>query len=514
MKVYFIGAGPGDPELITVKGKKRLEKAGIIIYAGSLVNPALLDYNPAAEVYNSAELTLDEIFKIIKQAAQQGIDVVRLQTGDPSLYGALKEQLDLLIENEIPFEIIPGVSSFLAAAAVLAREYTLPELSQTVILTRQAGRTAVPEREKLADLAAHRASMAIFLSVQLIDQVVKNLHNHYPLTTPTAVVSRASWPDQEIIRGTLANIVEKVTAAGIKKTALILVGEFLANNSPNSKLYAANFSHEYRQPTAEKKAILVVSFGTSYAQTRTKTIAACEKRIAAAYPDYQVKRAFTSEMIINKLKARDKIEIDNPEQALNKLYRAGYQEIIVQPLHIINGSEFHDLARAVNNYQHKFRKIKLGQALLTTTNDYFELAEIIKNKINLVPGEAAILMGHGSEHPANSVYSAFDYVLKDKIAANYHVATVEAYPALTDVLPKLKFSAKQKISKVKLIPLMLVAGDHVQNDMAGEGPDSWINIVQQNGFEVECYLTGLGEYEAVQKKYLAKVAALITETVE
>ncbi len=197
MKVYIIGAGAGDPELITVKGKKAIEDSEIIIYAGSLVNQEILKYNQSAEVYNSARLDLDEIIAIIKEAKENNKNVARVHTGDPSIYGAIKEQIELFKENEIDYEIIPGVSSFLAAAAALEVEYTLPDISQTVILTRQAGRTPVPEKEELSKLASARASMAIFLSVQMIEEVQQELLKEYDQETPVAVVAKVSWPEEK-----------------------------------------------------------------------------------------------------------------------------------------------------------------------------------------------------------------------------------------------------------------------------------------------------------------------------
>ncbi|TDO92175.1 precorrin-4 C11-methyltransferase [Halanaerobium saccharolyticum] len=511
MKVYIIGAGAGDPELLTIKGKKAIEASEIIIFAGSLVNREVLKYNKSAKVYNSANLNLDQVIKIIKQAAAEDKNVARIHTGDPSIYGAIKEQIDLLEENEISYEIIPGVSSFLAAAAALAAEYTLPDVSQTVILSRQAGRTSVPEKEKLQSLAQHQASMAIFLSVQMIDEVVDNLAAEYPLATPAAVVSKASWPEEKVIRSTLGEIAAEVKKAGIKKTALILVGDFLDSDYQKSKLYDQKFSHQFRKSQKEKKAILVVSFGTSYPETRKKTIAACEAEIANNYPDYDLKRAFTSGMIIEKLKRRDNIFVDNPAEALEKLYREDYQQVIVQPLHIINGSEYHDLIKAVKKYKNKFRVLKAGQALLTKTEDYFELADTIAAEIKIKDKkkEAVVLMGHGSQHAANSVYSAFDYILKDKGLANYYVGTVEGYPELDQVIKKLK---EKDYQKIKLAPLMLVAGDHAQNDMAGEEELSWKKRLEAEGYQVEIQLQGLGEYKGVQQCYINKITGLINES--
>lgn len=246
--VYFIGAGPGDPELITLKGKRLLSEADIIIYAGSLVNKELLDFaKDGCEIHNSAKMTLEEVIEVMKTGVQQKKKIVRLHTGDPSIYGAIREQMDLLQNEGIPFENIPGVSSFLAAAAALKAEYTLPGVSQTVIITRLEGRTAVPELESIESLAAHKATMAIFLSVGMMEELVIRLKKGYREETPVAVVYKASWEDQKIIRGNLSNIAHKVEEEGIKKTALILVGDFLGNDYELSKLYDKEFTHEFRK---------------------------------------------------------------------------------------------------------------------------------------------------------------------------------------------------------------------------------------------------------------------------
>lgn len=247
-KVYFIGAGPGDPDLITVKGRKIVEKADIIIYAGSLVNPAIIGcHKNGAEIFNSAGMTLEEVVAVIKRGVSEGKLVARVHTGDPSIYGAIREQMVLLDSDGIEYEVIPGVSSFVASAAAIKREFTLPGVSQTVICTRLEGRTPVPEEEALEKLASHRASMAIFLSVHMIGDVVKRLITHYPLTTPVAIVEKATWEDQNIIIGTLETIEELVKESGIKKTAQILVGDFIGDNFELSKLYDKSFTHEYRK---------------------------------------------------------------------------------------------------------------------------------------------------------------------------------------------------------------------------------------------------------------------------
>jgi precorrin-4/cobalt-precorrin-4 C11-methyltransferase len=252
-KVYFIGAGPGDPELITVKGKRLIESADVIIYAGSLVNRQVFDCRRKdSEVYDSAGMELDEIVSIMIKAAFSGRIVVRLHTGDPSIYGAVREQCVELEKVGVDYEIVPGVSSFTAAASVLKREFTVPEISQTVICTRISGRTVVPEKENLESLASHRASMAIFLSVGMIEDVVEKLLLHYDASTPAAVVQKATWEDEKRIVGTLADITKKTMDENIEKTALILVGEFLGDKSGQSNLYDKNFSHGYRKTKCDE----------------------------------------------------------------------------------------------------------------------------------------------------------------------------------------------------------------------------------------------------------------------
>ncbi len=248
MHVFFVGAGPGDPDLITVKGQNLLREADLIVYAGSLVNPALLKLaKKDAAIYNSATMTLDEVIEVMSAAARENKCVVRLHTGDPSIYGAIQEQMDELKKQNIDYTVIPGVSSFLATAAALRQEYTLPGVSQTVIITRLEGRTPVPEKEALARLAQHNATMCIFLSVHMIEEVMAELKKGgYGPDTPAAVVKKASWPDQEIIRGTISTIAASVGAAGIGKTAMIVVGNCLASSYELSRLYAADFSHMYR----------------------------------------------------------------------------------------------------------------------------------------------------------------------------------------------------------------------------------------------------------------------------
>jgi precorrin-4/cobalt-precorrin-4 C11-methyltransferase len=249
VKIHFVGAGPGDPELITVKGARLLAEAELIVYAGSLVNREILRYaGDKARLVDSAGLNLNEQVELMYSAVKAGQKVVRLHTGDPSLFGAVQEQMDLLVPRGVSCEIIPGVSSFSASAAAVGRELTLPGVSQTVIITRLAGRTPVPERESLSKLASHRASMCIFLSAGMIDSVVAELRESCGPDTPVAVVEKASWPEQRIIRGRLQDIAAKVSAAGITKTAMILAGGFLdPGEYTPSRLYDPSFSHGYRQ---------------------------------------------------------------------------------------------------------------------------------------------------------------------------------------------------------------------------------------------------------------------------
>lgn len=259
MKVVFIGAGPGAPDLITVRGRGLLEKADIVIYAGSLVNPRLLSYAPeGAEIHNSALMDLDEVTSVYARNREAEGIIARLHTGDPSLYGAVQEQIDFCKAADIRFEVVPGVSSFSAAAAALGQEYTLPGVSQSLILTRLAGRTPVPDSEDLAELARHRSSMAVFLSAGNLTGVVEKLEAGYSEETPAVVVYRASWPDQKIVTGTLADIAEKCADAGITRQALLLVGDVLkareeSGSYEKSKLYDPSFSHGYRSARGEEK---------------------------------------------------------------------------------------------------------------------------------------------------------------------------------------------------------------------------------------------------------------------
>lgn len=248
--IIFIGAGPGDPELITLKGRRLLDEADVIIYAGSLVNPALLD-GVEAKIYDSAGMTLDEVLAVLIAAWQAGKKAVRLHTGDPAIYGAIREQMQRLDQKSISYEVVPGVSSALATAAALQTELTVPEVTQTVIFTRQAGRTPVPEQESLRKLAAIQASMCIFLSISMIEKVVDELTTGgYPEDTPIAVVEKASWPDQQIVQGKLADIADKVKNSTIRKTAMIVVGRALSDDpTAASKLYDAGFSHGFRSST-------------------------------------------------------------------------------------------------------------------------------------------------------------------------------------------------------------------------------------------------------------------------
>ncbi len=247
MTVYFIGAGPGDPELITVKGQRLLRSCPVILYAGSLVPIALLEGHNAQLVVNTAELHLDAIIQLLRQAHAKGQDVARVHSGDPSLYGAIGEQIRHLRALDIPFQIIPGVTATAACAALLESELTLPGISQTLILTRYASKSPMPAGEQLGDLARHGASMAIHLGVSHLPLIVAELLPHYGSDCPIAVVHRASWPDQDWVTGTLADIAAKVAAKGFRRSALIIIGRVLgAEQFADSALYNLNVSHLYR----------------------------------------------------------------------------------------------------------------------------------------------------------------------------------------------------------------------------------------------------------------------------
>ena len=248
-KVHFVGAGPGDKELITLKGYKLLSNADVVIYAGSLVNPALLEYcKEGCEIHDSAYMNLQEIIDVMEKGIKEGKSVVRLQTGDFSIYGSIREQVEDLAKLDIDYDCTPGVSSFLGASSALGVEYTVPEVSQSVVITRMEGRTPVPPKESIESFAQHQTSMVIFLSVQEIEKVVEKLiAGGYPKTTPIAVIYKATWPDEKVVKGTLEDIAAKVKENNIKKTALIMVGEFLGTTYNNSKLYDKDFKHEYRK---------------------------------------------------------------------------------------------------------------------------------------------------------------------------------------------------------------------------------------------------------------------------
>ena len=251
--VDFVGAGCGAADLITLRGKRLLEQADVIIYAGSLVNPQLLDYaKQECRIYNSALMHLDEVIEVMEKAEAEGLHTVRLHTGDPSVYGAIREQMDRLDALGISYNVTPGVSSFCGAAAALKAEYTLPDVSQTVILTRMAGRTPVPERESIESLAAHHATMVIFLSASMTEELSgKLIEGGYSAETPAAIVYKATWQDEKVVRCTVGTLAKAARENGISKTALITVGDFLGDDYELSKLYDKNFETEFRKAEAK-----------------------------------------------------------------------------------------------------------------------------------------------------------------------------------------------------------------------------------------------------------------------
>jgi len=248
-KVYFVGCGPGDPELLTVKAKKLIQKADVVVYSGSLIPKEIIKLCKKAELHDAAKLVREEIFEILKSGAQKGKLVVRLHDGDPTIYGAIREQTDNLKKVGIEYEIIPGITSFLASAASLGSELTLPGVTQTIIVTRAESRTKVPKREKISELAKHKATMIFYLSVHLISDIVKEaIKGGYPKSTPVAAIYRASWKDEKIITGTLGDIAKKIREEKITRTAIIIIGDIVNPKSYEySRLYDKTFTHGFRK---------------------------------------------------------------------------------------------------------------------------------------------------------------------------------------------------------------------------------------------------------------------------
>lgn len=250
--IHFVGAGSGAADLITLRGKKFLEEADIVIYAGSLVNPQLLEYTKqGCNIYNSAKMTLEEVLEVMTGAEEEGKTTVRLHTGDPCLYGAIREQMDVLDEKGIAYDYCPGVSSFCGAASALNLEYTLPNVSQSVIITRMAGRTPVPEKESIESFAAHHATMVVFLSTGLLEELSKRLmEGGYEPDTPAAIVYKATWEDEKSFVCTVATLAQTAKENGITKTALMIIGDAVAHHSyERSKLYDPGFTTEFRKGT-------------------------------------------------------------------------------------------------------------------------------------------------------------------------------------------------------------------------------------------------------------------------
>lgn len=253
--IHFVGAGAGAPDLITLRGKKYLEEADVIIYAGSLVNPQLLDYKKeGCRVYNSATMTLEEVLAVMEEAEKDGLMTVRLHTGDPCLYGAIREQMDVLDEKEIAYDSCPGVSSFCGAASALNLEYTLPDVSQSVIITRMAGRTPVPEKESIESFAAHQATMVVFLSTGMLKELSSRLiEGGYTADTPAAIVYKATWEDEKTCICTVGTLAETAEREHITKTALMIIGDVVTHHHyDRSKLYDPEFTTEFRKGTGQE----------------------------------------------------------------------------------------------------------------------------------------------------------------------------------------------------------------------------------------------------------------------
>lgn len=247
-KVYFVGCGPGDPELITIKAKKLIQKADVVVFSGSLIPKKILKFCKKGKLYDASGLVREEIFDLLKKNAKKGKLVVRLHDGDPAIYGAIREQIDSLLKDEIQIEVVPGVTSFLASSAALGTQLTLPGVTQTIIITRAEKRTKVPKRERITELARHKATMIFYLSIHLVADIVNEvIKGGYKKTTPIAVIYRASWDDQKVIVGTLQDIVKKVRDEKITRTAIIIIGDVVDPKSYEfSRLYDKTFTHGYR----------------------------------------------------------------------------------------------------------------------------------------------------------------------------------------------------------------------------------------------------------------------------
>ncbi len=295
---------------------------------------------------------------------------------------------------------------------------------------------------------------------------------------------------------------KKRTALAAALAAILTLGGCASTKT------AGDVEKEPETKTADKPVILVVSFGTSYNDSRDRTIGAIENAIAAANPDYEVRRAFTSQIIIDKLKERDGLEIDNVEEALDRLVADGVKELVVQPTHVMSGFEYDDLAAAVEEYRPDFDKVAMGKPLLTSDGDYTRVASALMEATEEYDTEdtAIVFMGHGTEHESNGVYTKLQETFSQAEAYNYFVGTVEATPGLEDVMSNVILG---NYPKVVLEPLMVVAGDHANNDMAGDGEDSWKSAMESAGLEVECLLRGMGEIPAIQQIYVDHVADAI-----
>lgn len=252
-EVYFVGCGPGDPELLTVKAKKLIQRADTVVYSGSLIPPPILKMCKKAQLHDASGLVREEIFGLLYKNAKKGRLVVRLHDGDPSIYGAIREQIDALEQKGVGSTVVPGITAFLASAAALGTQLTLPGVTQTIILTRAESRTKVPKREKISELAKHRATMVFYLSVHLVSALVKEARaGGYKKSTPVAVIYRASWPDQKIVRGTLGDIAGKVREAGITRTAIVIIGDVVSPTEYEySRLYDKEFGHGYRKARSD-----------------------------------------------------------------------------------------------------------------------------------------------------------------------------------------------------------------------------------------------------------------------
>ncbi|MTI81163.1 MAG: precorrin-2 C(20)-methyltransferase [Firmicutes bacterium] len=497
--LYGVGVGPGDPELLTLKAVNIIKQADVILApktekkSGSLALAIATPYlNDGAEIIeltfpmvnNREKLSVawrnskETILNLLKQ----GRRVVFLTLGDPMLYSTFIYVQQMIADSGYPIKVVPGVTSFSAIGSKL--NYPLAEGNGILCVV-----PATVDEKKLDEIISTSDNLVLLKVYKNYHQIVNKL-KQFGLFENAILVTECGMEGERV-----TTKLDKVEVPEVNYLSTIIARRYKANNK-----------------TIGKKAILVVSFGTSYPEARKSSIESVENTIKETFQDYEVRRAFTSGFIINKLAERDGLIIDNPEQALQKLKDEGYQQVVVQPLHIIPGIEYEKIKKVVDKFTQEktFKQLVLGRPLLgsdTNPNDYVNVLKALEGQIPKTEAdEAVLMMGHGSEHPANVCYSKMQQEI-NKTGLNMLIGTVEAEPTLKDIENKLQ---NKKINKLTLMPFMLVSGDHAQNDLAGDEEDSW-RMQLQNDYQVETYLHGLGENQEIHKIYLQHLKDAIAQ---